>query len=197
MIHINLIPYRQARRQKLLQKILLLWGVTALAGMVLALGVDTLLTDHIAALEEEKNQRAARIVQLDAKLGEIKDINEKKKQVENRLNTIENLKKGRELPVHILDEISNAIPEKVWISNLTTRKDRLTLIGTSQSHAEVAEFMDNLERSDYFAGVNLGPLSTVASGIQRMRTFTLDLSITSPSAPPAASLKVERPKVVH
>lgn len=194
MIRINLIPYREARRKQRLNQILAAWGATALLGAGIAFAVDTMLTNQIAELEENKRTKEQRIVQLDKQLGEIRDINEKKKLVLTRLQTIDNLKKDRFLPVRVMDELSNAIPEKIWLSNMTVGKDHISLTGVAQSNSEVAEFMDKLEASPFFGQINLGPLSTVSMGTQKVRNFTLDFAVTSPNAsgePP----KTERPKV--
>lgn len=196
MIRINLIPYREARRKQRLNVILAAWSATALLGGLIAFGVDTMLTNRIAELQADKQAKEARVAELNAKLGEIKDINDKKKQVQARLDTIENLKKDRFLPVRLMDELSKAIPDKVWVTSMTVKKDRISLMATAQSHSDVAEFMDNLEKSPYFAGINLGPLSSVAYGTHKVRNFTLDAAITSPNAA-GTETKVERPKVKH
>jgi type IV pilus assembly protein PilN len=183
ILHVNLLSYREARREKMLQTIFIAWGATALLGVGLIILAGSLISDHITAQWVVRNQKTAIIAQLDAKLGEIKDINVRKQQVKARLTVIETLGLQRDLPVHLLESISMAIPDKVWLREIATTQDMLTISGNTLSNAMVADFMRKLSNSEYISNVNLNniALSKKASRNNKLRNFKLSANIEMPT----------------
>lgn len=180
MIRISLIPYRAARRQRLFKSIVTIWGVVLVLGLASIFWVDTLYTDRIAAMEAAKKENEAVIAVLDRQLGEIKDIEEKKRQIQARMKVIRSLNQMRVLSIHALDELTTTIPAKVWLTQVTTRNDSMTLNGMAQSNALVADFMQNLESSPYFSNVELTRVSQQVFKDDKLKSFSLELKIGMP-----------------
>ncbi len=57
--------------------------------------------------------------------------------------------------MHVLDDLSQAIPEQVWIDNMSNMGQSLRLAGMSPSYNAVSEFMQKLSLSPYFNNVEL------------------------------------------
>ncbi|MBF0370711.1 MAG: PilN domain-containing protein [Magnetococcales bacterium] len=191
MIKINLLPYRDARRQKVMQGILIFWFLMAAAGAGAAYGVDYTINQEIDAKKQIRKKNDHQIDKLNEKLGEIKDIKAKKEAVQALLDTIERLQQARFLQVHVLDELSRAIPPKVWLMRLTTREQLLELTGKAQSNAMVADFMNNLNASPYFSQVKLSKILSDTEGEHKVKRFILKAEITPPAAAKDADAKDE------
>jgi type IV pilus assembly protein PilN len=181
MIHINLLPYREARRQRLLIHIFIIWGVIALMGLAGALILDFHLQTQIEEREAKKVQQEQEIATLKRKLGEVSELNAMKIQVEARLDAINKLRDIRDLNVHVLEELTETLPEDMWILRLSTVKNTLTLSGMAQSNAGIAQFMRNLKASPYFSEPNLSRISQSGS---TLKTFSLTTAYKTPSDKP-------------
>jgi Tfp pilus assembly protein PilN len=63
---------------------------------------------------------------------------------------IEGLRREQKGPVHMLDEISKALPPMVWLTELKQVVGDVVIDGTSTTQTGVSDFVNNLEASGYF-----------------------------------------------
>ncbi|MBF0400854.1 MAG: PilN domain-containing protein [Magnetococcales bacterium] len=188
MIRINLLPYRPAQRQRKLNTILTAWGVSALLSLLLLFGVDLFVLDTIQTLTNSKNNNSKTIQDLNEKLGEIKDINDRKALALTRLEIINRLSHEQSITIHVLDELTRAIPEQVWLTRMETQINQLMLNGLATSSAVVADFMRQLAASPYFSNVELSKIvqQEVQHG-EKIQSFTMELKFAMPKPVTAAS----------
>jgi len=108
------------------------------------------LNTRIAA--DEKRQK-----DLQAIRAQVDQFQQKKAMLENKVLVIEKLRLAQKSPVHMLDEISKALPDFVWLTGMEqTRGGNLRFSGQSNSYAAVADFISALQRSGWFPQVDLG-----------------------------------------
>lgn len=67
-----------------------------------------------------------------------------------RVGLIEQLRRGQTGPVHMLDEISRALPDRVWLVQLSEKANLVTIEGRTMTHGDLTGFVANLQNSDYF-----------------------------------------------
>lgn len=146
MIKINLLP-REERRRKIQLRVpqgaIVAMAVLLVVGMWMYLravkGELTRLRSDIAATRNEiaQNQQIVRLVEQYAR---------DKKQLQDRLALIQRLVTARETPVHLLDGISQAVPDEVWLAGLSKVSGKLVVQGYASSHFAVANLMLALGR---------------------------------------------------
>jgi type IV pilus assembly protein PilN len=107
------------------------------------------LDTRIAA--DEKRQR-----DLQAIAQQVQQFQLKKATLENKVLVIEQLRLAQKSPVHMLDEISKALPDYVWLTTLDETRGSLKFAGQSNSLAAVADFISALQRCGWFPAVDLG-----------------------------------------
>ncbi|MEO5327728.1 MAG: PilN domain-containing protein [Magnetococcus sp. THC-1_WYH] len=178
---INLLPYREARRLQRANRIMATWAGTALVTVVGLALIHFQFTGHLDDLNAQAQKNEAIIADLDKKLGEVKKIREIKKIIEAKLAIIKELKFKRNLPVHLIDEVVHAMPEKAWLKELQLQGTTLKLTGMAQSNAIVADLMDNLNASPYIENVKLGQVAT-ASPTDKAKSFSLEADVAPPEA---------------
>jgi type IV pilus assembly protein PilN len=141
--------------------------------------------------------KEARLKELDAKIQVAtkrqQDLNEIKKKVEafqakekllrEQKDLIDKLRLQQADSVHMLDEISKALPEFVWLQNLDQTGPNVKFTGQGNSMAAVADFISALQRSGWFPRVDLDN-STEANNVV---TFTLTATFENPEV--AAKLR--------
>ncbi|HID98065.1 MAG TPA: hypothetical protein EYP57_07755 [Thermodesulfobacteriaceae bacterium] len=176
MIKINLLPVREWRRREAVRQqisifilifILLLTGLLA-AGMVTQ-GKLRSQKRELAALEARK----AKLAYVNKK---IKVLNAKRKEVENKFVAIEKLQEGRTYTVKVMDEIVSLLPiDRIWLTNLKFRKNRLEMEGVALDNHTVALFMQRMDASPMFGRVTLK--NTMQKGIQGHDLMKFGISV--------------------
>jgi type IV pilus assembly protein PilN len=165
MIRINLVAPERATRAKAkagpsipagaLQSYLLL-ALFAGGALVLCAGAWWLQSSKLKDLEtriaaDEKRQR-----DLQAIKQQVDQFQQRKAILENKVLVIEQLRLAQKSPVHMMDEISKALPDYVWLTAMDEKGGGLRFSGQSNSLAAVADFISGLQRSGWFPQVDLG-----------------------------------------
>lgn len=76
-------------------------------------------------------------------------------QLQQRVALIEELRKGREGPVRMLDEISRSLPDMLWLSEIKQQGSDLTITGRCTSLTALSDFVDNLKLGGFFQPVEI------------------------------------------
>ena len=132
--------------------------------------------------------------QLRSVLAQVQKFEARKAQLQQRVTLIEQLRRGQAGPVHILDEISKALPDRVWLTSLSQKGDDITLDGMTTSLQELSNFVANLESSPWFKK----PVDIVDSQSQpgtktaELFKFTVRASFKDPEAPVAPGAAPKR-----
>ena len=159
MIRINLLTEARAAaaRKKSpflpsgarLNNLILLGGVAA---GLLYIGIMALiLTSRSKNLDQEIATAQEEVARLKSIIEEVKGYEDKKASLEAKIQLINNLKTNQKGPVRLMDEISRALPDLVWLSDLTVSGDQVSVKGRTLSPNAVATYLENLKKSPFFA----------------------------------------------
>ena len=66
------------------------------------------------------------------------------------MKLIEELRKGQSAPVHMLDELSKALPEMLWLTQVKQDGGDLTIEGRCTTLTALSDLVGNLEGSGYY-----------------------------------------------
>jgi type IV pilus assembly protein PilN len=184
IIEINLLPHREARRVADLRQTvaILVLGSVLLAGVVYFVHGD---------LKRQRDAAQASVRQMQADLERYKP---QQKQVESfkaqraalagKLDVIKGLDRQRTGPVRILEELGARTPERLWLTKLRFKGSAITLDGASIDTGVVADFLRNLNASDFFKSVDL---DKTKRGREREGVKLVNFTITVELAPPAGA----------
>jgi type IV pilus assembly protein PilN len=84
---------------------------------------------------------------------QVQQFEQRKAQLQQRVVLIEQLRSGQTGPVHMLDQVSRALPTMLWLTELKQdpKSDNDVLIdGRSTTLTGLSDFVANLEASGYF-----------------------------------------------
>lgn len=98
---------------------------------------------EIAAAQREES-RLAEI------LKQVAEFEARKQQLEQRVTLIDELRKGQNAPVHMIDQISRALPDMTWLTGIRQEGYALTIQGRCLTLTSLSDFVGNLEASRYF-----------------------------------------------
>jgi len=147
MTKINLLPWREGRRKQRQKDFINAIELSALVG-VLVVGLIHTTIEGLKAYQGQRNQLLQNeIILLDKKITEIKDIETKKKQLQEKINLIQQLQESRPEAVHLFDEIPKITPDGIFLTKFTQTGTELIFEGKSESNARISNFMRAIETS--------------------------------------------------
>lgn len=178
MAYVNLLPWREQRRQQQKQSFIV---TLALVGLITGL-IFWLVGQVIDQQIENQNARnrylQTEITALESQIAEIKRIKESKAAIEQRMALIEQLQSSRNLAPQILDELAKIVPPGVSFKSLKRSGATIEVRGTSESNNRLAAFMRQLETSKVFTSGDLSSIVADTSASDAVSEFTLTFSIT-------------------
>ena len=159
MIRINLLSEARAAaaRRKApamptgakLNNLLFIAGVAA--GVVYIAVMGLILTSKRRHLDQEIGKARLEAERLKSIIEEVKGYEEKKASLEAKIKLINDLKTNQKGPVRLMDEVSKALPDLVWLSSLEVSGDQITMKGRTLSPNAVSTYLENIKKSPFFA----------------------------------------------
>jgi len=109
---------------------------------------------------------------------QVDEFQAKKQILENKVTLIETLRLEQKGPVHMLDEISKALPDFVWLTTMDQNATgALKFKGEASGLTAVADFISALQRSGWFPSADLG---TSQSSKENLYTFEVNANFKDP-----------------
>lgn len=176
MIEINLLPVRAARKKESLR-----FQLTIFSLILVFVFIFTIYLSWSAGKQEKRIDTQIKLIQedlvrLNKEVGEIDELKQRKAKLEQKLSVIRDLDRGRLRAAYILGELSQRTPDKVWIESLDKSGKSLKITGVALDNDTIANFMDVLGRSKYFAGVELEITEQIDRGGLKLMKFSLHCS---------------------
>lgn len=147
MILINLLPHREAarkRRRELFQATLF---ASFLAGLAVAGIIYMWLQDRIADQQGRNSFLQSEIKVLEGQIKEIATLEDEIAALRARQKAVEDLQADRNLPVHLLNELTKQLPEGVYVTSLKQTGQTIAMQGVAQSNERVSELLRNLSNN--------------------------------------------------
>lgn len=182
-MRINLLDWRQARRERLKQQFFGMLGLGAAFSAALAALFWVWVLQDISEQQGRNEYLKQQIVEADQKIKEIEDLERTKANLLARMRVIEQLEASRSATVHFFDEIVNTLPEGVSITAIKQQGDSVTIEGLAESNGRVSTYMKNLDASDWFDAPKLVVITTAEKDSQRKSTFTLQVKNLTKAKP--------------
>jgi type IV pilus assembly protein PilN len=155
MIKINLLPVREERRRMSARQEQLFFFLMIILVMIGIYYWHSSMNNKIRNTRQEIAHIDQEIARLSKIVKQVEKFKSDKKILEEKIRVISQLKENRQAQVHVMDEINKALPSQVWLQYFQERGGNVTLRGKSLSPDDIADFMRNLEASDYFRDIEL------------------------------------------
>lgn len=156
MIRINLLGSELGAEKAPSAGLHIAQKVTILGTVLLVLTVGGLgwrywsLTEREAQMAQEivaAQREESRLAEI---LKQVQDFEARQQQQQQRVTLINELKKGQSAPVHIIDQVSRALPDMLWLTSMKQQGYEVTIEGRCLSLTALSDFVGNLEVSRYF-----------------------------------------------
>ncbi|MFI5167935.1 MAG: PilN domain-containing protein [Thermoanaerobaculales bacterium] len=192
MIKINLLV--EARAEKAARAPLISLGATGLNNYILVglivVGLAVVgvrywrLSSQLSGVNAEIATNQREYDRLKPIIAEVENFKKRNAELKHKIDVIEELKRNQNGPVRIMDEVSKALPDLLWLTSMTLSGNVLSVQGQAMNENAVANFLSNLGASPFFNEPNLRIMSKDPQDI-----VTFDLSCIfnyTPREAPAA-----------
>lgn len=154
MIKINLLPFKRKRSSTVKKDIRDL----VIMIIVVCIGFGLYYYRLIDSINEQKSEILAikkEIQSLQPIAQEYHAIQEAKKEIQKRIQTVDQLKSGRALAARSLYDVSNIIKEGVWIKTFKKTDNKFEIEGRSFVNENISDFIESLSKMAYISNVEL------------------------------------------
>lgn len=180
MAQINLLPWRDERRQELKKEFLIILAVVLLTGVGLVFMADRFVNGQIDHQNARNNYLTQHIKELDKQVAEIKELERRRNELIERMRVIQELQGKRPVIVRILDQLVRTVPDGVFYNRLVTKDKTITIDGVAESNNRVSSLMRRLDASDWLANPNLDAVRAAPNYGDQATTFKLKVQVELP-----------------
>jgi type IV pilus assembly protein PilN len=190
-LHVNLLPHRAERRERLKRLFFALVGVSFAVGIGLVALGWAVLEGMVGAQRARNEFISAENRKLDAQIREIASLRQEIEALRARQRAVEDLQADRAQPVLLFDQLNTQTPDGVYLRTVKQDGLKVAITGLAASPERVSEFMRNLQNnSPYVTAPELVESKIVAqpdkaTGRQLVE-FAMNFLLRSAAGDPAA-----------
>ena len=181
MATINLLPWREERREQIKQQFLVVLGGVAVLGALLILLAMSIVNGAISDQEARNNYMQGQITKINKEVAEIRDLEKRRQQLLDRMTIIQDLQGTRPLIVRVFDEMVRTLPDGLFYTSVVRRDKRIDVEGIAESNNRVSSLMRKLDGSPWFADPNLTAVSAASAYGDQASSFKLSFQISAPA----------------
>jgi type IV pilus assembly protein PilN len=187
VILINLLPHREAARKRRRDVFNISLGASAVFGGLIA---GAIFLWYEAAISGQQNTNVVLQTEIKKLESQIKDISGLEAEIaalRARQQAVEDLQSDRNLPVHLLTEMVNQLPDGVYIKKMAQLDQIVTIEGVAQSNERVSELLRNLSsNTPWFSKPELieivaGSVALTARDQRRVSNFVIRVHLVRSS----------------
>ena len=144
---------------------MLLGGI--LVGLLALAGAWYLQSQKTEAKQRQVADAQHEVDQLASVIKEVEEFKDKKSELERKIGVINDLKANQRGPVRVMDYVSRALPELLWLDTMTMKAESITVEGRAFNTNAVANFIDNLDKVPEFDEPTLKSTEEQTGGIYK------------------------------
>jgi len=161
--------------------------VVTLIGVLTSVGWYLLLQNRISHKDAEIRVAQKEVDELQQVIREVQAYEKKLAELRHKVEVITNLKNNQRGPVQIMDEVSAALPDLLWLTRMDVFSSNINISGTAFNTSAIANFIDNLDKVPSFKEPILQDATRAAvRGSSEIYNFRLTFGYSfTPPKPPA------------
>lgn len=181
MAKINLLPWREERREELKKEFLTILGLVAVAGLLLVFIADRITNSRIGHQQARNTYLQRSITQLTEQVTEISELEQRREDLLDRMKIIQDLQGNRPVIVRVFDELVRTVPDDLYYNQVSRVGDKVAIEGVAKSSNRVSSLMRSLDSSDWFSGPNLTGVKANPNYGDQGNDFKLTVHIDTPT----------------
>ena len=155
MIKVNLLPVKRKKKPKPVPSFIVTTIIVIAITIIVMANLAFFFNSRLSKKKTLFKTNESTIVELKHKIKEVENFEQLNKTIEQRNNIIEQLRKNQSMPVRLLDEANNLLPNGVWLNDLAVSGENVNMQGFAFANSDIVTYVDNIKNSKIFADVYL------------------------------------------
>ena len=181
IVEINLLPWREKRRQKS-KKLFVVGLVSSAISALLCIAIAWWYFQEQISQQQSRNAYLqSELVKFNQKIEKIEAIKKLREDLTERMKMIDRLQKDRSIVVYIFDIMNDILPSGVYLNNISKEENNLQLIGVTDSNNQISKLMrsiNNTKETAWFRGAVLHEIKHKdKKNVSRLNDFRLTLTL--------------------
>ena len=178
MIRINLLPLRASKKKETMRQQTSILVLSVVGVLVVGLSIYGMLLSKISTTKAKIQISEGEIASLKAKIGAMDNIKKLQAEVKKKLDVLNQLRRQKSGPASRLAALSDAVPDKLWLTRYTESGAAVSLSGVALNEELIALFMKNLQASGAFENIELLVSEQIQSAGVTAKRFDLAFKIS-------------------
>lgn len=175
MTNINLLPWRDERRQIRQREFILMIVGAAILGIAGWWLWNQSIHTAIDGQQSRNQFIKKHISGLNEQIKTISELEEQRSELLSRMKVIQDLQGNRPNVVHVFDQLVRTLPDGVYYTSLTRKGEHFTIQGVATDNNQISNLMRHFTRSPWFQAPVLK--TVVAQGKENAFTLTVEQSL--------------------
>jgi len=173
----NFLPWREALNARRKRKNVLRLVTAGVAAAAISMLVAVIIDHQISIVENENNFIEKKLFAQNQALGEIKDLESRKRDLIEKINLLNTLQRGKTDSAIVFAELSEIVPRGIMVNSVTRSDSIVSIVGVAQANGDISDLMRAIEQSSVLSDPNLISIETKQG--KGLNTFKLEAHISS------------------
>lgn len=160
MARINLLPWRQEERERKNKEFAIMAGAVAALTILIVLLAMTYLNNELGNQQDANDIIRSENTRLDGVLTEIESLEQRRTEMLDRMEVIQNLQGRRFVPVRVWEDIARAVPQAMYMTSMKREGEIITFSGFAADANVVSEFVRRLDATPWLGSSSVPNIQT-------------------------------------
>jgi len=152
MIRINLLLTKKPIK---IPPVFMYGGIGIAILLITLIGFTFYLNSKVSNMQADISAKEKRLDELKQAIKEVQNYEKDNKELLEKTQIIEILKKDQIVPLRLLDEVSERLPKGVWLTVLSDKNRVINIEGYAHTNYDLVGYVQNLKESKYLTDVML------------------------------------------
>lgn len=180
MATINLLPWREQRREERKKQFFIMLGCVVAFCAVVIFIADQVISGEIANQTARNDFITQENAKLDVRIKAISDLKARRKQLIARMKIIQDLQGNRPIIGRVFDQLVRTLPDGVYFTEVKMVGQDISLTGAAQTNNRVSELMRNLDVSPWLTSPSLTEVKAGSGESEQNNAFQLNVRQRQP-----------------
>ena len=172
-IRINLLPWRDQRREKKQREFLNILIAVVLCAVLVVVGADLCYGDAILRQEARNHFLQTRIGLMEQRIAQVRLLRREGDDMLARMRIVRKLRNSRAVIVRVFDELAKQLSSDIFYTSLEMSGEELRILGVAESSDPISRLLRNLSESEWFENPEVTTITADPAGGPRASSFEL------------------------
>ena len=177
MSNINLLPWREAAKERQKQNFFILIGVSCAITTAGVFIVNQYFNHQISAQNQRNQFLQHEIAILDTEIGQINEIKAQKQSLVNRMKLIDTLQQSRNVSVRLFNDLPVIVSNGVYLQSMNFDQLQIDVVGKAEAYNRVASTMRLIDKSGWLGQTTINSIFANDTAAMKLSEFSMRFNV--------------------